>query len=60
MEQLCYFCFQNIVSGQARCPRCGHNLAQDRQKYPHALPWGTALAGQYITGQVLRVDGGWI
>lgn len=53
---ICYNCFQTCdVSGP--CPHCGYGPAQDAGKFPQALPHGSILAGQYITGRILGQGG---
>ena len=57
-ERICYSCFQPFTDGGTDfCPNCGAPLAQNWGKYPHALPYGTALGGQYITGRKLGQGG---
>ena len=56
MENICWNCFQDRGAAQI-CPHCGYDPEQDREKYPHALPHGTILAGRYITGRVLGQGG---
>lgn len=52
----CYNCFQNL-SSPGPCPHCGYDPKQDAGKFPLALPHGSILAGQYITGRVLGQGG---
>lgn len=56
-KTLCYHCFREISPGDQICGHCGHNTAEERDKYPHALPYGTVLGGRYITGHVLGQGG---
>ena len=56
MMNKCYSCFQEW-EGDGACPRCGYDPAVDTDKFPHALPHGTILAGKYITGRVLGQGG---
>ncbi len=52
----CYNCFcEKTVPGP--CLRCGYDPAFDEGKYPLALPHGSILAGQYVTGRVLGQGG---
>ena len=53
----CYNCFQKRAGPEGPCPRCGYDPAGDQGKYPFALPCGSVLAGQYITGRVLGQGG---
>lgn len=53
---MCYGCFQEW-EGDGACPRCGYDPAADADRFPHALPHGTILAGKYITGRVLGQGG---
>lgn len=58
MSQLiCYNCFHELEAPASFCPHCGRPTAQDREKYPHALPYGTALGGRYVTGRVIGQGG---
>lgn len=52
----CYSCFKT-QDGDGPCPHCGYDPAQDAGKFPQALPHGSILAGQYITGRVLGQGG---
>ncbi len=52
----CYNCFCER-STPGPCPRCGYDPAFDQGKFPLALPHGSILAGQYITGRVLGQGG---
>ena len=56
-KTLCYHCFQEVNPGDPVCGHCGHSTAEERDKYPHALHFGTVLGGRYITGQVLGQGG---
>lgn len=56
-KTLCYHCFREVNPGDPVCGHCGHSTAEERDKYPHALPVGTVLGGRYITGQVLGQGG---
>lgn len=53
----CYNCFREYAAGTGPCPHCGYDPAVDRGKYPFALPHGSILAGQFITGRVLGQGG---
>ena len=55
----CYNCFGEH-DGLGPCPRCGYDPAFDQGKFPLALPHGSILAGQYITGRVLGLAGQYI
>ena len=58
MEQtLCYHCFRELSPGDQICGHCGRSTAEERDKYPHALPYGTVLGGRYIIGHVLGQGG---
>lgn len=52
----CYHCFK---AGERTdpCPFCGYDPAADAGRFPQALPHGSILAGQYITGRVLGQGG---
>ena len=52
----CGNCFSEY-NGTGSCPHCGYDPAQDARKFPQALPHGTILAGQYITGRLLGQGG---
>ncbi len=52
----CYNCFHEH-SAPGPCPRCGYDPAADVGKFPQALPHGSILAGQFITGRVLGQGG---
>ena len=52
----CYNCFHE-KTGDGPCPLCGYDPQFDAGKYPSALPHGSILAGQYITGRVLGQGG---
>lgn len=54
---LCYNCFQERETPDGPCPYCGFDLAENREKYPVALPAGTVLNGRYIVGRVLGQGG---
>ena len=52
----CYNCFcEKTAPGP--CPKCGYDPAFDEGKFPLALPHGSILAGQYVTGRVLGQGG---
>ncbi len=53
----CFDCFRELTQDSGPCPYCGYDPATDEGKYPLALPHGSILAGQYITGQVLGQGG---
>lgn len=54
----CYNCFRERSTEDAGpCPHCGYAPETDRGRYPCALPHGSVLAGQYITGRVLGQGG---
>ncbi len=53
---LCCNCFSELPT-PGPCPRCGFDAAREVGKYPLALPPGSILAGQYITGRVLGQGG---
>lgn len=55
--QYCCNCFHELVQDSGPCPRCGYDPAADQGKYPFALPHGSILAGQFITGRVLGQGG---
>ena len=58
MEQkLCCNCFRPIPLESKYCEHCGHSNAQDWDRYPYALPYGTVLGGRYITGRILGQGG---
>lgn len=52
----CFNCFQQ-TSGSGPCPFCGWEGADQREKYPVALPPGSILNGRYIVGRVLGQGG---
>ena len=54
---LCYNCFRQIDNPAAPCPHCGFDLAENRAKFPVALPAGTVLNNRYIVGRVLGQGG---
>ncbi len=56
-KRICYNCFQEVNESTRFCTNCGCSTVEDREKFPHALPWGTVLAGRYITGRVLGQGG---
>lgn len=56
MAIVCYNCFRE-KEGNGPCHYCGYDLEQDKEKYVHALPCGTVLAGKYIIGRVLGQGG---
>ena len=48
----CYGCMRELDAPGAVCPHCGFdNSKTTEREWPDALPCGTILAGQYITGQ---------
>ncbi len=51
----CCNCFRETQT--AVCPHCGFDMTEDAGKYPQSLPYGTILAGKYITGRVLGQGG---
>ena len=53
----CYNCFREYAAGSGPCPHCGYDPPKDQGKYPFALPLGSILAGQFITGRVLGQGG---
>lgn len=53
----CYNCFREYAAGSGPCPHCGYDPHKDQGKYPFALPHGSILAGQFITGRVLGQGG---
>ena len=61
-QMICYNCFKELGSSTNFCRHCGFPVAQDWEKYPHALHYGTVIGGRYITGRVLgqglRILGG--
>ena len=57
MEQICYNCFQESLNEQGICTQCGFDGAENRQRYPLALPLGSILYGRYILGRVLGQGG---
>lgn len=56
-KNLCYHCFRELSPGDQICGHCGRSTAEERDKYPHALPYGTVLGGRYIIGHVLGQGG---
>ena len=54
--QYCPACFQTVKTAGV-CPFCGYDGRSDMERYPTALPPGTALAGRYIVGRVLGQGG---
>ena len=56
-QTLCYNCFARREDSAAPCPYCGFDLAENRQKFPVALPAGTVLNDRYIVGRVLGQGG---
>ena len=56
-RSLCYNCFRELNSPEEACPHCGFRLAENREKYPVALPAGTVLNDRYIVGRVLGQGG---
>ncbi len=52
----CYNCFRDC-SALGPCPHCGYDPSTSTGQLPHALPCGTILAGQFITGRVLGQGG---
>ncbi len=53
----CFDCFRELAQEGGVCPYCGYDPAKDEGEYPLALPHGSVLAGQYITGRVLGQGG---
>ena len=56
-QKNCFNCFQPRDGEAGPCPHCGYDPAADQGKYPFALPHGSILAGQFITGRVLGQGG---
>lgn len=56
-KKVCYHCFQELSEEETVCSRCGFDPEKEKEKYPHALPYGTILNGRYITGHVLGQGG---
>ncbi|MCI7726790.1 MAG: protein kinase [Clostridiales bacterium] len=57
MENICYNCFSDSLNDAGICEKCGFNGAENREKYPLALPLGSILYGRYIVGRVLGQGG---
>ena len=57
MENICYNCFSDSLNNAGICEKCGFNGAENREKYPLALPLGSILYGRYIVGRVLGQGG---
>ena len=57
MENICYNCFRDSLNDAGICEKCGFNGAENREKYPLALPLGSILYGRYIVGRVLGQGG---
>ena len=57
MENICYNCFRESLNEQGICTLCGFDGAENRQRYPLALPLGAILYGRYILGRVLGQGG---
>ena len=55
-DRICFNCFREKTS-DGPCPYCGYDPKMDRELYPEALPHGSLLAGQYVTGRVLGQGG---
>lgn len=55
-KRICYNCFNESTDQSGRCPHCGYQPRQNRDKYPFALPEGTMLNGSYIVGSVQGYD----
>ena len=53
MENICYNCFSDSLNDAGICEKCGFNGAENREKYPLALPLGSILYGRYIVVRVL-------
>ena len=56
MPNICYHCF-HYKNDEVICPYCGHNEAEDSEKYPFAMPAGSTLADRYVIGHVLGQGG---
>ena len=56
-QQRCYNCFQIVEASSTPCPHCGFDPAENREKFPVALPMGTVLNDRYIIGRVLGQGG---
>ena len=56
-DHCCYNCFQTVEDSAAPCPRCGFDPAENRTRFPVALPAGTVLNSRYIVGRVLGQGG---
>ena len=56
-HNICYNCFRKRTDTPDPCPHCGYDPAEDQGRYPFALPHGSILAGQFITGRVLGQGG---
>ena len=57
MGKICASCFRETVNEQGICTACGFDGAENREKYPLALPAGSILNGRYIIGKVLGQGG---
>lgn len=56
--KICYNCFRETDLPANHCPYCGFPLNEGRDiQFPQALPYGSILNGQYITGRVLGQGG---
>ena len=56
--KICHKCFHEMPDNAKDCPWCGHAMSfYNEVDYAHALPCGSVLAGRYVVGNVLRVDG---
>ena len=48
--KICYSCFSELPAGTKICPDCGCSVdLKNEEKYPYALPCGTALNGSFQT-----------
>ncbi len=56
-QETCFNCFRPRDGETGPCPHCGYAPVADQGKYPFALPHGSILAGQFITGRVLGQGG---
>ena len=57
MGKICGNCFRETVNEQGICTACSFDGAENREKYPLALPAGSILNGRYIIGKVLGQGG---
>lgn len=56
-QSICCNCFRERTESSGPCSHCGYDPAADQGKYPFALPHGSILAGQFITGRILGQGG---